>query len=147
VRLLDAAEIAHLARQPTAVLAATARTVTVDEPIDSTGAENVRRAGTALGRQIDLAMTRLDQEPAGYLVGLLGRRPQGDRDRRAWRTRAHAVEDYRHRTLGLPYGQPAGPDPSNPRRHAIGPRPDAPPARVAYDEVLAVAGTQPGLDL
>jgi hypothetical protein len=129
------------------VLAATARATTVDEPIDPSGAEKVRRAGTALARQIDTAMTRLDQEPAPYLIGFLGRLPQEDRDRHAWRTRAHSVEDYRHRTLGLPYGQPANPDTSNPRRHAVGARPDGTLARAAYDELLAVAGTHLDLDL
>jgi hypothetical protein len=144
-RLLDAATIAALARAPTAELAAERhrlhravvagyRAEAYASPLSgvehATVADRGRLVDAALNRQISAATAHAVVAPAAYLTDLLGPRPDGETPT-AWDQQARQIEAYRHRQLGLPYGQPADPTGPSPQRRAFG---DQPPSQA--DAVL-----------
>jgi hypothetical protein len=98
----------------------------------------------ALGHQIDHAALALRQEPAPYLIGLLGHRPNDPHGASDWDQRAVTVEHYRHHILGLPYGQPAAPTSAPASEQALGTTPTDPTALTMYNRARA---PQPTLDL
>lgn len=156
--LLDAAEIAHLATHPPNKLAgeldrvrrtrrdleAADRTAAIPE--DDQAAQRAlhdreRRLDAALTRQADAAQLNLRQNPARYLTDLLGPVPSTENLAHSWYTRAGQIEDYRLRTLGLPYGQPAQPEADLPSHRALGTMPDDPEHRRRYLELITTTDT------
>ncbi len=156
--LVRAAEINHLATQPTAGLAAERHSLTdalsrptsIRTPAIPTGTEQgdtgpderaSRSAGrerlalleAALNRQNTDALLQAKAEPAGYLTALLGPRPAPGPAAHGWEEAANRVEHYRHHILGLPYGTPAQPDSVDPTNHALGDRPADPSDATAYE--------------
>lgn len=95
----------------------------------------------ALTQQIDHAVLQFDQEPARYLTDLLGPKPTAPGPARTWLARARQVEDYRHRTLGLPYGQPAQPHAERPAHRALGTPPTDPDQRRLYQQLTTDPAT------
>jgi hypothetical protein len=159
VGLLDTCAIHHLARHPTAHLAAerrrlhsaqtstgTAARPRGDEIQESTvetggdGQDRLRLVEEALDQQIAHAIFQAGIDPAEYLTGLLGVRPRDDPDAAGWDSRAEVVEQFRHRNLGLPYGTPATTDSdTNPLRRAVGDRPTDPTTAAAHDRIRALS--------
>ncbi|OHV69586.1 hypothetical protein BCD48_34865 [Pseudofrankia sp. BMG5.36] len=153
-RLLETAEIGHLATRPTGDLASERRTL--DEhlrPADDADAgelssrdralaqTRLARLDAALDRHTSHALLRAQAEPPGYLVALLGPRPTGQHTT-AWDDAARRVEHYRHHHVGLPHSTPAISGDADPARAALGNRPPDPHAAAAYDQAH-----QPGPDL
>jgi len=143
-QLLHAAEVNHLANQATEALVAERHTLNHQLHQPAAGAAATERGqiqarldrlDAALDRQAHHAVHQAAHQPPGYLVGLLGPRPEGPAST-AWDDAAYRVERYRHHTLGLPAGHPALPDDPDPTRHAFGPRPADPTAARTYDEAL-----------
>jgi hypothetical protein len=157
-RLARAAEINHLATQPTADLAAERRSLTdaLSQPTSartpaiptgteqrdtgqderasrSAARERLALLEAALNRQTTDALLQAKAEPAGYLTALLGPRPAPGPAAHGWDEAADRVERYRHHVLGLPYGTPAQPGSVNPTRHAFGDRPIDPSDAAAYE--------------
>ncbi|WP_007513740.1 MobF family relaxase [Pseudofrankia saprophytica] len=145
-RLLETAEIGHLATRPTGGLASERRTldeqlstandadaVELPPPDRALAQTRLARLDAALDRQTSHALLRAQAEPPGYLVALLGPRPTGQHTT-AWDDAAQRVEDYRHRHLGLPHGTPAIPGDANPAHAALGNCPPDPRAAAAYDQ-------------
>ena len=104
----------------------------------------LHRIDSALAHQIDEAAAGLTQQPAGYLIGLLGNPPTDPGAARDWRRRAVAVEHYRHHELGLPYGTPAADASASAVHQAIGAAPPTGAQRAGYDQLR---DTQPVFDL
>ncbi|ABD12695.1 hypothetical protein ThrDRAFT_03240 [Frankia casuarinae] len=168
VGLLDTCEIHHLARHPTAQLAAERRhlrdaqgaTVPRARPHGEgsrastvearTGRQDrLRLIEEALDRQIAHAVFRAGIDPADYLTGLLGARSSAGLDATGWDSRVEAVEGFRHRDLGLPYGTPATTDgETDPLRRAVGDRPTDPALAEGYRGIRALIREHtPTLDL
>ena len=154
-RLLEAAEIGHLATRPTGGLVSERRTL--DEQLRATddadavelsardralAQTRLARLDAALDRQTSHALLRAQAEPPGYLVALLGPRPTGQHTT-AWDDAARRVELYRHHHVGLPHGTPAIPGDADPARAALGNRPPDPRAAAAYDQAHQL---RPALD-
>jgi hypothetical protein len=168
--LVRAAEINHLATQPTADLAAEQRSLTdalsrpgsvrtpavrtgteqretePDEraPSHSAGRERLAFLEAALNRQTTDALLQAKAEPANYLTALLGPRPGVGLAAHGWDEAASRVEHYRHHILGLPYGTPAHPDSANPTLHALGDRPIGSTDVAAYEIARDVAALRGG---
>ncbi|ONH60400.1 TrwC relaxase [Frankia sp. CcI49] len=153
VRLLDLAEIAHLARRPPADLATERRALTAAESVSrpaewasaprsgdgpaGPSPDRLRHLDAALDRQVGHALSQARVAPADYLTGLLGPRPAEEPAAAAWDTDVHHIERYRHRELGLPYGTAADPTALHPLLRAFG-RPSADPVRAAdYDQAIS----------
>jgi hypothetical protein len=164
-RLLHAAETHHLANHPTADLTAELHRLTrvltdpaaehrsptaadADPTVTETDPAAVRERrhliDAALARQIDRAATQLAQQPAGYLVALLGGRPADPAGAAVWDRRTLAIEHYRHYALGLPYGTPAAAGHAPAAEQALGRRPTDPADRRRHDQLR---GLQATLDL
>jgi len=147
-RLLDTAEVTHLATCPTADLL-TERRQLADQhrrprpavspgavsPTDPEAAARRARLDVALDHQTTRAFLRATAEPAGYLTDLLGPRPTTDPA--AWDEAAHRIEHYRHHTLGHAGALGRG-------CHA-GAQRSGHPARWQRRHRRAVPGRQPGL--
>jgi conjugative relaxase-like TrwC/TraI family protein len=127
IRLLDHAEIHHLASRPTPDLARELRTLhpaagapqTPDEP-EPAQPRQARLLAAALDLQADTAVVHAAADPPAYLTGLLGPRP--DQAKR-WDQAATSIERYRHHTLGLAHGVPASPETAPAAEQALGPAP------------------------
>ncbi|MEX5709933.1 MobF family relaxase [Parafrankia sp. FMc6] len=94
------------------------------------------RIDAALGHQIDQALLRIDQEPPRYLTDLMGTRPTDPTGSARWRARAYEVENYRHRELGLAYGELAAPLAKKPSEQALGAPPEQPELRARYEALV-----------
>ena len=169
-RLVRAAEINHLATQPTGDLAAERRslalalsrpgkaqrsTIPTGPKQPDTGAgelassrsegrERLDLVEAALNRQTTDALLHAKAEPAGYLTALLGRRPEAGLQIHGWDEAASRVEHYRHHVLGLPYGTPAQPGSADPTHHALGDCPTDPSDAAAYEHARDIAGLRNG---
>jgi len=148
---LTAAEADYFARRPTADLrddydrlGAQLRTTSSSAPDWPTLLRRLRMVDHALARQLDHAAARIDQEPAAYLVGLLGHPPEHPALAGEWRRRALAVEHYRHYTLGLPYGTPAAGPAALASHQALGSPPADPVQRHQWERL---SGHQQTIDL
>ena len=148
---LAAAEADHLARRPTADLrddydrlGSRLRMTSSGDPNWSALRQRLSMVDHALARQLDHAAARIEQEPAAYLVALLGEPPEHPALAVEWRRRALAVEHYRHYTLGLPYGTPAAGSHAPASQQALGPTPANPVHRYQWERLR---GHQQTLDL
>jgi conjugative relaxase-like TrwC/TraI family protein len=148
---LAAAEADHLARRPTADLRVEHDQLRVrlnltssSDPGWPTLRQRLGMVDNALARQLDHAAARIEQEPAGYLVALLGDPPDHPALAAEWRRRALAVEHYRHYTLGLPYGALAAASHAPASQQALGPPPANPVQRHQWERLR---GHQQTLDL
>ncbi len=89
--------------------------------------DRLGRVEAALDRQVAHAAFRAAAEPAEYLIGLLGPRPDGD-EGTGWDAHTLEVERFRHRDLGLPTAPPPSPAPWN---RCAEPSATAPPTRTS----------------
>jgi hypothetical protein len=144
-RLLRAAEVNHLAAQPTAALAAEHRTLSrrLAQAVRDHAPLRTRLGlvDGALAHQLDHAAARLAREPAGYLTALLGVPPEDAALAAAWHRDALAVEHYRHYLLGLPYGIAAAPAQAPATEQALGPPPTEPADLRRYQQLCARQAT------
>ncbi|SNQ51682.1 conserved hypothetical protein [Frankia canadensis] len=159
VDVLRTCEIHHLARRPTAQLAAERRRLLRTaaaasatpaplgdvDPSDNTGPaagaqDALALIEAALEQQIARAIFRAAIEPTEYLTGVLGDRSSAESGAAGWDNRAEIVERFRHCELGLPYGTPASAaEETNPLRRAVGGRPTDPTAAAGYDQIRALS--------
>ncbi|ABW10803.1 TrwC relaxase [Parafrankia sp. EAN1pec] len=133
VHRLRRAQAAHELRLRRTLLAA----VDGDPAAHEVAARHQNRVNAALEHQIDEALLRIDQEPPRYLTDLMGSRPADAAGAARWRERARAVEDFRHRELGLAYGVLAAPSARTPSARALDVPPKQPELRVRYQALLS----------
>jgi len=143
-RLLHAAEVNHLATQPTHRLATQRQGLTRQQTSPDQRPAATRRLellDAALARQLDRAALHLTTHPAGYLTALLGPRPTESAGAADWERHALAVEHYRHHRLGLPYGTPGAPPTAPATEQALGPPPPHPADRARYQQLAGLQAT------
>lgn len=93
--------------------------------------DKIRARAAAIDRAIDRRIATATRRPADYLNEALGPRPPlHGKPRDRWHQAAAAVENYRHRHLGL--SPTDGPMPGTGRDAAIGPEPKPGPRRTAW---------------
>jgi conjugative relaxase-like TrwC/TraI family protein len=97
------------------------------EPAES----RLERLHAAIERQVQTAVERARTNPPEYVTRLLGHRPPGQAGA-AWDTRVHQLESYRHHH-GHSIYEHAAPAAATPSEQALGPRPENPAARIAWD--------------